>query len=322
MIWNSDEKGYACKSTEKNIRINSSSGGIFYYLAKKIIEEDGYVCGCVYDANFMPRHIVSNQLSDVKLMMGSKYATSDWSGCITEMEQLLSKGEKVLFSGVPCQIAAVKKALGKYGDLFICVSVVCHGTFDRKIWAEYLKQVKKDKKIASVTMRDKSKGWSNYGLKIVFDDNSSIINYRKEDGYLLKCFTDGVLEREPCLNCIFKGSKIEADLLLGDGWNMEKVYPEMEDSLGTSLAVVITTLGNKLFDSIKECLDYRSIPVDKIVEMNPRILTSERDIPNRKKFQRDFEKNPSDICNLLKKYAKPSYANRARSLIARVIKKR
>ena len=322
MIWNSNEKGYACKSKDNDIRIKSSSGGIFYYLAKTIIEEGGYVCGCVYDADFMPRHIVSNKISDVKLMMGSKYATSNWSGCISEMEQLLSKGEKVLFSGVPCQIAAVKKSLGKYGDLLICVSVVCHGTFDRKIWAEYLKQVKKDKKIASVTMRDKSKGWSNYGLKIVFDDDSSIINYRKEDGYLLKCFTDGVLEREPCLKCAFKRNRIEADLLLGDGWKMESVYPEMEDTLGTSLVVVITALGKKLFDSIKGYLDYRHIPVDKIVEMNPRIMTSEKDVPNRKKFKRDFEKRPSDVCSLLKKYAKPSYVNRAKNLIGRVIKRR
>ena len=43
---------YIGKNIDDAIRRNSSSGGIFYILAKNIIEDGGAVCGCTYDNQF------------------------------------------------------------------------------------------------------------------------------------------------------------------------------------------------------------------------------------------------------------------------------
>ena len=38
----------------------------FFKLAQKVLEMDGYVCGCIYDDKFMPKHIVSNEIEICK----------------------------------------------------------------------------------------------------------------------------------------------------------------------------------------------------------------------------------------------------------------
>lgn len=49
---------------------------------------DGYVCGCIYDDKFMPKHIVSNEIEICKKMMGSKYVKSDLNDCIVQIKRL------------------------------------------------------------------------------------------------------------------------------------------------------------------------------------------------------------------------------------------
>lgn len=316
MVFDKKTKGYGCKCKDDEIRKKSSSGGVFYYLAEKMIRDGGYVCGCIYDDDIMPKHIVSNKINDVKKMMGSKYVTSDIKECIEQLKIIVARGEKILFSGVPCQISAIRNIFPKYKNI-IYVSVVCHGSIDRKIWLQYLNAEQKYGKIMSVTMRDKTKGWANYGLKILYENGNVEVHYRKEDGYFLKCFTDGVFQRDACLNCKFKGKEIKADILLGDGWNMEKVHPGLCDALGTSVVICITEKGNKYFENVSEQLEVEMIDPDKICEMNPRIVSPSEDIPKRKKFLKEFNDNPEKIKELCEKYSKVTLIDRIINRIKR-----
>lgn len=79
------ESGYpiafAARSRDEEARRKSSSGGVFYELASKILSEGGYVCGAVFDEHFHVKHIVSNTQKDLYRMMGSKYAQSDMGMC-------------------------------------------------------------------------------------------------------------------------------------------------------------------------------------------------------------------------------------------------
>lgn len=223
-------EGYIVKNKNNEIRKVSSSGGVFFQIAQKVLEMDGYVCGCIYDDKFMPKHIVSNEIEICKKMMGSKYVKSDLNDCIVQIKQIVEKGKIVLFSGVPCQVAAVKKCVKS--DKLITLAVVCHGSIERKIWKKYLAEEERmsESSIIKVSMRDKTKGCLNYGLKFQFKNGTEHITFRKNDGYFLKCFTDGLFERNRCLSCEYKGQNIMSDLLIGDAWGMEKVCPEFTDS--------------------------------------------------------------------------------------------
>lgn len=302
-------RGFVGRNRNLQIRKQSSSGGIFYLLAENAIKHGWYVCGCVYDDEMMPRHIVSKDAEDIKCMLGSKYVKSDTADALRVMKKLRKNKANILFSGTPCQIAAVRNIF-PHDDKVVCIGVVCHGSIERDVWKAYLREERKRGSIKSVTMRDKSKGWLNYGLKFNFEDATEHITYRKDDGYFLKAFTDGLLERERCLHCAYKGNQIMADILLGDAWGMESEYPELSDQWGLSGIICMTELGYSFFNSVRDKMDYKETDVEVLVRNNQRIISPAKADVRYKAFRRRFDANPNKIQELCKKYEKPTLMNR------------
>ena len=311
--------GYVGRNKNFGIRKKSSSGGIFQLLAESALERGWLVCGCVYDEGMMPMHIVSDKADDVYRMLGSKYVKSELSGALTQIKVLLKKGKTVLFSGTPCQIGAVRNLFPNNPNI-ICIGVVCHGSIERDVWKAYLKEESKRGKIVDVTMRDKSKGWLNYGLRFKFADNSEHVTYRKEDGFFLKAFTDGLLERKRCLDCAYKGSQIKADILLGDAWGMDSIVPELSDEWGLSGIVCITEIGNDFFQSIIHKIDFSHVETSTLVERNPRMISPAKRNLRCNSFRRNFEKKPNEIHELCERYEKNTIMNRFLSKIGNLIR--
>lgn len=289
-----DWEGYTFKSYSDEIRKNSSSGGLFYSVAKSFIENGGYVSGCVYDDNWMPKHIVTNSLDLIKKMMGSKYVKSDLNMVYKQIQSLIQSGNSVLFTGTPCQVNSIKKVFNNH-QLLTCISVVCHGSIERDVWKAYLDKEQEKGSIVNITMRDKSRGWSNYGLTFTFDNGKKDSSFRNEDGYFLKCYTDGVLERDRCLNCKIKGKSILSDIIMGDGWGIEKMFPDISDELGISAVICLNSKGKELLDSVKSDNFVQKINAKEIVSSNSRIMTPAELDTRMKKFREDFRNNPNDI---------------------------
>lgn len=301
--------GFVGRNKNTEIRKNSSSGGVFKLLADEAIRRGWNVCGCVYDVNMMPKHIISKDDMDIRRMMGSKYVKSDTTEALFQMEKLLKAGEGMLFSGTPCQVAAVRNLFPSESNLF-CVGVVCHGSIERDVWQAYLQEEQKLGNIKSVTMRDKSNGWLNYGLRFIFEDGSEHTTYRKTDGYFLRAFTDGLLERERCLDCAYKGNQIKADILLGDAWGMKTECPELVDQWGLSGIICMTDKGKAFFEVIKYDLDFRNIDLEPLIAKNQRIVSPAKVDKRYKKFREQFNSNPEKIQELCERYEKPTLMNR------------
>lgn len=98
---------------EDEIRMKSSSGGIFSLLAEHIIDKGGYVCGAAFNKDWSVSHIIIDNKQDLAKLRGSKYVQSDIENCYRETKKLLDAGKEVLFSGCPCQIAGLYSFLGK-----------------------------------------------------------------------------------------------------------------------------------------------------------------------------------------------------------------
>ena len=104
--------GYAAYSKDDKIRRNSTSGGVYYELAHKILYEGGYLAGSVYSEDFYSAyHIISNNPKDLSRLMGSKYFQSDTEGIYSKVKQILDDNKEVLFTGTPCQVWALKEYL-------------------------------------------------------------------------------------------------------------------------------------------------------------------------------------------------------------------
>lgn len=91
-------------------------------------------------------------------MQGSKYVQSDITDALPEIKQLISKKEKILFCGTPCQVSAVKKMAADYDELYT-IDIICHGVPSVYLYNEFLKcKSSKNREICDFLFRDKSKG--------------------------------------------------------------------------------------------------------------------------------------------------------------------
>ena len=93
---------YAAKNTDEQVRLASSSGGIFTPIAEKIITSDGIVYGACFNDQWEVQHAKAETKQKLSAFRRSKYVQSYIGSTYKEIEKLLKEGRKVLFSGTPC----------------------------------------------------------------------------------------------------------------------------------------------------------------------------------------------------------------------------
>ena len=119
-------KVYAVKHKDEATRVASRSGGIFTALSDQVLSNGGVVYGCVLTDKFDAVHIRADNEKDRNRMRGSKYIQSKLGDTFKSVKADLDAQNSVLFSGTSCQVAGLKKYLGKEYDNLFCVDIVCH----------------------------------------------------------------------------------------------------------------------------------------------------------------------------------------------------
>ena len=153
---------YAAYHQDRDIRMNSSSGGVFYALAAEVIRDGGVVFGVRFDNLFHAVCDAAETLEDLIRFQGSKYVYPDLRGVDARIRGFLEQGRTVLFTGLPCHAAGMRGSLMRQGcrtERLICVDVVCHGTPAPGVWESYLRyESERGNGIAGIRMRDKTAG--------------------------------------------------------------------------------------------------------------------------------------------------------------------
>lgn len=67
---------YGAYSLNESVRLKSSSGGIFYEIAKYVLDNDGIVYAARFDSDYKVKHDSCSNIEDLYLFMGSKYVQS------------------------------------------------------------------------------------------------------------------------------------------------------------------------------------------------------------------------------------------------------
>lgn len=112
IVLNTPIKAYKGSSKDVELLKESTSGAVFSELAKVVLAENGAVFGAVMTDSLQVKHVVAESMTDIADFRGSKYIGSNLSGIYKEVLLRLQKGQKVLFSGTPCQVAALYGFLG------------------------------------------------------------------------------------------------------------------------------------------------------------------------------------------------------------------
>lgn len=304
------EKVYACYNKDKDVRLSSSSGAVFSSLAEYVLNRSGIVYGVAmsedcYSAEFIK---VTNSEGLTKLR-GSKYLQAKVGDTLKKVKAELQAGRLVLFTGTGCQVNGLKKFLGKDYDNLICVDVICHGAPSPALWKKYAEYQEKKNcgKLKGINFRCKDDTWTDFGMKEVMADISQgeakqLYISKDKDPYMQMFLRDYCL-RPSCYDCVAKKVKM-ADLTIADFWGINDAAPEMNDGNGTSLVLIRTDKGMKIFNAISSKLKLKEVTYKDGVRSNPAEYKSCRRPPQRDTFFEDM--STMEFEELEKKYASPT----------------
>lgn len=227
---------FAAMHVNEEVRMKSSSGGVFSALAETILAEGGVVAGAAFDETFRLRHIFVSNVDQLDQLRGSKYVQSDLEQTFREVRDVLRVGRRILFTGTPCQIAGLKRFLGTANPLLVCADLICHGVPSPLTWQKFLGTIS-DIHPRRVFFRDKSKGWHKLCLRIEASiDSLSVVDSFDENAYF-GAFLANLGLRYSCYACKFKQGGGHSDLTIGDFWGVEHIAPELDDDKGISVVV-------------------------------------------------------------------------------------
>lgn len=321
-------KVYGAYSFNEEIRINSTSGGIFSILANFILNERGWVAGAVYNDEFDLVSLITNKTEDLKKLRSSKYLQNDPHQLYPEVEKLLKQGEKVLVCSTPCQIAGLLNFLNKpYNNLYT-VDFICKGVCSPLFFHHYLSNLEKKYKSqiehVHFKYKDANHPWGSLATKITFKNGKIYLKNKKDDPYMCTFLDTGLVVRPCCLECKFKDFPRFADISLGDFWGIKKFYPDIKDtSAGFSVITSNNEKGDFLLDSIKNNIFLREVNLDEVTAGNIHLLqpydphygSSDK---VREQFFSDLQLIGFD--NTIKKYVNHPYPNKYRLFIKKVYK--
>lgn len=308
---------YAVYHRNKQIRMQSSSGGVFYTIANYVILNGGIISGAKFDDNWDVEHGFGDKIEEIRQFMGSKYVQSSMKDTYKKIKIELECDRLVLFTGTPCQVAGLLCYLGKDYTNLITVDFICHGVPSRLVWREYLNTVSNQKKITNIDFRSKTQGWKNYKLKILYSDDS----YYEQDPYknlYMRGFLQNLYLRPSCYECRFKGYHHDADITMGDFWGIEKILPELYDNIGTSIVLLHSQTGKKIWSEISHDFITQKVSAEVLEETNMAALKSVELNDKRRLF---YMRNDVALYSRINELTKLSFFKRCIRRAKKILKK-
>lgn len=297
---------YACQSLSLDVRMKSSSGGIFYHLAQRTIDKGGKVIACRLDAHGVAKHNICNSMDEIEPFLTSKYVQSQIGEMYVEADKIIRQNIELLFVGTPCQIQGLLNYLSMKNtstNNLVAVDFVCHGVPSPSVWSEYYAELKScsDNENSTVNFRSKSKGWKNSSLRVescntIREAAKPLYESDKESDMYIRGFLNNLFLRPSCYNCRFKSIIHSSDLTLGDFWHYENCQADLiDDDTGISLVVAQSKRGYDVINEL-DSIDTQEVPCSVISYANKNMLRSAHWNKKRESFFDNYNKYKQTYC--------------------------
>ncbi len=311
---------FAGVALDEQVRMKSSSGGAFTVLSDAILQQDGAVCGAIFDDLMQVRHTVTEAITERDKMRGSKYVQSDMTGVYAQLETVLKAGKKVLYTGNPCTVAAVKRRFEKYADQLYTIDLICHGVPSPEVWRGYIAYIERlyGKSVTDYSFRDKQNGWRDYHAVVTFSDGTTAKDTDAVNSFV-ELFRYDLCLRPSCTACPYADMKREGDITLGDFWGVEKVFPSMDDNKGVSAILINTEKGKVLLSVLQEKMQLRPCTAEDIAVGQSNMRHPSKASVKASAFSRDLRVLPFE--KVLKKYTRVGHKRRMLDGIKKILRK-
>lgn len=251
-----------------------SSGGVASSVTTHIIDAGGIVYGCMQDEG---TDIIHSRVSDkagIEGMKGSRYVQSAVGVTFRQCREDLRQGKEVVYIGTPCQIAGLKKYLGKDYPNLCTIDLVCHGVPSQQLLDDELKHLRRKHSFpenARIGFRDKSTGKVKFGFYL-YQGGEKIHSSDYPKNFYISGFMSGLFFRPNCFDCPYASEERVGDITLGDFWGLGKELPsKLNPSAGVSLVMVNTPKGNGVMDKVKDSLMVEHRSLDEAVKGNTQL---------------------------------------------------
>lgn len=265
-------KIWGCYHKDDTIRFTSTSGGAFWGVAESFVKHGGFVAGAVFTEEFKVKHIVTNNIQELKRIKGSKYVPSDCRGIYRTILDLLKKGEKVMATGLPCQMAALRQYLGKNYDNLIIIDLICHSVTSPLAFEKYKEYLEKEYGSKMIAYHPKNKeygGWHKFAFKATFENGKIYVKNGMNDLFT-EIFVghDHILCRYSCYDCHYKHFPQPSDITIGDFWGIDKIDPTFDSPRGISKIIINNAKGDRYFSSLN-CFVTKEYSAKESIFQNP-----------------------------------------------------
>lgn len=298
---------YGGYNIDKEALRKSTSGGAFSAIVD-IWCDSNYV---VFGATAKKIEVYHSSIEDkrnIELLRKSKYLQSDMKMVYQEAKNYLNNGKKVLFSGTPCQIAALRKFLGKDYDNLFTVEVVCEGVPSPLFIRKYVQLMEKKSKSKVMQLDYRYKDGRRWDFEVMK------IEYANGKGYKIdrwfnpfwSIWLKHYMSRPSCYECPFTTKERGADITLGDLWGVHLYCPELYGrNGGSSLVVGNTEKGRQMVKAIQSVMCGHEVELNTAIKYQACMRKTIEKNERRNEFMKDL--THLDYKELCKKYAaKPS----------------
>ena len=292
-----EPKVYVCQNKSLHTRLDSTSGGVFSALAQFVLEKDGVVFGAVLNDHFVVQHESVTSEEGLHRIRGSKYVQSKINDSYKQVKEYLNGNRYVLFTGTPCQIAALCSYLGKEYEKLLLMDIVCYSISSPGVWKQYLQHLQKIGKIninqvSDMRFRDKSKYGYEYTLMTFYDHRKNVLYASgPESNQMLRSFVSNTSTRPSCYECKFKGTIRQSDFTAWDCYNIYKYDQTLDDNKGSSHVMVNSEKGLRLLNELSEYLNSFEVDPHKAISSEPAMTECAMPSDMRDAFFDTYGKN-------------------------------
>lgn len=316
----------ACQTKDPMWAIESTAGGFFPTLAQYIIEKGGVVFGTAYSSEMEAIVCKASSIEELKRFNGSKYVQSNLTNAFQDVKEELGSGKKVLFSGTPCQIAAIKSFLNDVNtDKLITIDVICYGVPSPGLFRSYLHTIERRKhsKIVDFRFRDKHKyGWSHTTVVTLQDKRGKKRqhiekDYRKIPYY--RMFGKRNCYRKACYSCGYNTIERITDFTTGNFWGIDKIVTEFNTYLGVSLVLINTNKGQSIYKEISDRLITKDMSAEQAIKANDALIHTSHYPHERDEIYKYYHQH--GFTKMYRKYYSINYIQVGKSLIKKILHK-
>lgn len=267
---------YAAWLKDIDIRLNSTSGGVYYALARQVLKDGGVVVACRFTEDWKgAEHVIVEEEADLFPTLRSKYVQSDTADIYRKATEYLEKGIAVLFCGTPCQCAAMQIYAEGYAGRLITMDFICRGNNSPKAYGEFIKELEEHygSKVESVHFKNKRNGWKSLGTLIKFENGEEYYDTRYNSYWTLGYIKNNLFMRLSCHECQYRRLPRVSDFTVGDFWGV-KDFKEEDTFGGISVVFANSDFAVEYINLLRDVLIVEPRELQEAINGNPCILRS------------------------------------------------